>query len=105
MARLVMKFGGTSVGDLERIRNVADLIKARWDQGHEIAVVVSAMAGETNRLVALCHNASQLYDLREYDTVISTGEQVTVGILSIILQSILLVSGLFPVISSSKGFC
>lgn len=87
MARIVMKFGGTSVGDLDRIRNVATRIKREWDAGHEIAVVVSAMSGETNRLVDLCKQANPMHDLREYDTVVSTGEQVTVGLLSIILQS------------------
>ena len=87
MARIVMKFGGTSVGDIERIRNVAKRVKGQWDAGHEIALVVSAMSGETNRLVDLCRQACRLHDLREYDTVISTGEQVTVGLLSIILQS------------------
>ena len=87
MARIVMKFGGTSVGDIERIRNVAKRVKGQWDAGHEIALVVSAMSGETNRLVDLCRQACHLHDLREYDTVISTGEQVTVGLLSIILQS------------------
>ena len=87
MARIVMKFGGTSVGDIERIRNVAARVKREWEAGHEIAVVVSAMSGETNRLVELCKAANPMHDLREYDTVVSTGEQVTVGLLSIILQS------------------
>ena len=87
MARIVMKFGGTSVGDLGRIRAVARRIQAEWQGGHEIAVVVSAMAGETNRLVGLCREAHPMHDLREYDTVVSTGEQVTVGLLAIILQS------------------
>ena len=82
-----MKFGGTSVGDIDRIRHVAQRIKREWDAGHEIAVVVSAMSGETNRLVELCRAANPLHDLREYDTVVSTGEQVTVGLLAIILQS------------------
>ncbi len=87
MARIVMKFGGTSVGDIDRIRNVAERIKTEWERGNEIAVVVSAMSGETNRLVDLCRQAHPMHDLREYDTVVSTGEQVTVGLLSIILQS------------------
>ena len=87
MARIVMKFGGTSVGDLDRIRNVARRVKAAHDDGHEVAVVVSAMSGETNRLVGLVSDAAPLYDTREYDVVVSTGEQVTVGVLSVILQS------------------
>ena len=87
MARIVMKFGGTSVGDIDRIRNVATRVKKEWDAGHQIAVVVSAMSGETNRLVELCKAAHPMHDLREYDAVVSTGEQVTVGLLSIILQS------------------
>ena len=87
MARIVMKFGGTSVGDIDRIRSVARRVKAEWDDGNEVAVVVSAMSGETNRLVELCKEANPMHDLREYDTVVSTGEQVTVGLLAIILQS------------------
>lgn len=82
-----MKFGGTSVADLERIRNVARLVKGEADNGNEIAVVVSAMSGETNKLIDLCKQAAPLHDLREYDTVVTTGEQVTVGLLSIVLQS------------------
>ncbi|MEJ1995484.1 MAG: aspartate kinase [Limibacillus sp.] len=87
MARIVMKFGGTSVGTIERIRNVAHRVKREVEDGNEVAVVVSAMSGETNRLVGLCEEASSLYDLREYDVVVSSGEQVTVGLLSIVLQS------------------
>ena len=87
MARIVMKFGGTSVGSVERIRNVARRVKAEVEAGNEVAVVVSAMSGETNRLVGLCEEASSLYDLREYDVVVSSGEQVTVGLLSIVLQT------------------
>lgn len=81
-----MKFGGTSVADLDRIRNVARRVKAVHDEGNEVAVVVSAMSGVTNQLVAYCQDAAELYDVREYDTIVSTGEQVTVGLLSIILQ-------------------
>ncbi|WP_455373866.1 aspartate kinase [Limibacillus halophilus] len=87
MARIVMKFGGTSVANLERIRNVAARVKKEVEAGNEVAVIVSAMAGDTNRLVALCEEASPLYDLREYDVVVSSGEQVTIGLLSIVLQS------------------
>lgn len=86
MARLVMKFGGTSVADIERIRNVARHVKREVDAGHEVAVVVSAMAGTTNQLVAWTREAARLHDAREYDTVVATGEQVTVGLLAITLQ-------------------
>jgi aspartate kinase len=87
MGRLVMKFGGTSVADIERIRNVARHVKREVDAGHEVAVVVSAMAGTTNRLVDWCREASPLHDAREYDAVVASGEQVTAGLLAIILQS------------------
>jgi aspartate kinase len=86
MARLVMKFGGTSVADIERIRNVARHVKREWDAGNDVAVVVSAMAGTTNKLVAWCREASLLHDAREYDVVVSSGEQVTSGLLAIVLQ-------------------
>ncbi|MDJ0932543.1 aspartate kinase [Breoghania sp.] len=86
MARLVMKFGGTSVADLDRIRNVARRVKREVDAGNQVAVVVSAMAGETNELVALCREASKLHDAREYDTIVSSGEQVSAGLLAIVLQ-------------------
>lgn len=87
MARLVMKFGGTSVADLERIRNVAAHVKREIDAGHQVAVVVSAMAGQTNQLVNWTREAAKLHDAREYDAVVSTGEQVTAGLLSITLQN------------------
>lgn len=86
MARIVMKFGGTSVADLERIRNVARKVAAEVAAGNEVAVVVSAMAGVTNQLVGYAGSASRLYDLREYDAVVSSGENVTAGLLSIVLQ-------------------
>ncbi|ABI61498.1 aspartate kinase [Granulibacter bethesdensis] len=86
MARIVMKFGGTSVGDLDRIRNVARLVKREVDAGNEVSVVVSAMSGVTNQLVGYCQSLSPLHDAREYDTVVATGEQVTTGLLSIALQ-------------------
>jgi hypothetical protein len=86
MARLVMKFGGTSVGDVERIRNVARHVKREVEAGNEVAVVVSAMAGATNQLVAWCREASVLHDAREYDAVVASGEQVTSGLLAIVLQ-------------------
>lgn len=88
MARLVMKFGGTSVADIPRIRNVAAHVKREVDAGHEVAVVVSAMAGKTNELVAWCREVSPLHDAREYDTVVASGEQVTSGLLAIALQAI-----------------
>jgi len=88
MGRLVMKFGGTSVADIDRIRNVARHVKREVDAGHEIAVVVSAMAGETNKLVEWCRDASALHDAREYDAVVATGEQVTAGLLAIALEGI-----------------
>ena len=87
MARIVMKFGGTSVADIDRIRNVANHIKREVDCGHEIAVVVSAMSGKTNELVAWATEASPLHDAREYDAIVASGEQVTSGLLAIILQS------------------
>ncbi|MBY0332034.1 MAG: aspartate kinase [Acetobacteraceae bacterium] len=87
MTRIVMKFGGTSVGDLDRIRNVAARVKREVEAGNEVAVVVSAMAGATNQLVKWCQELSPLHDAREYDTVVATGEQVTIGLLAIALQA------------------
>jgi aspartate kinase len=81
-----MKFGGTSVANLERIRSVARHVKREIDAGHEIAVVVSAMAGATDQLVGWCREAAPLHDAREYDAVVSTGEQVTAGLLAITLE-------------------
>jgi aspartate kinase len=86
MPRLVMKFGGTSVATVERIRNVARHVKREVEAGYEVAVVVSAMAGKTNELVAWCKEASGLFDPREYDVVVASGEQVTSGLLAIVLQ-------------------
>src|ERR1700728_3550003 len=89
MARLVMKFGGTSVADIDRIRNVARHVKREVDAGHEVAVVVSAMAGTTDQLVRWCEAALKtrgIFDAREYDAVVATGEQVTAGLLAITLQ-------------------
>ncbi len=87
MARLVLKFGGTSVADVDRIRNVARHVKREVDAGHEVAVFVSAMSGKTNELVGWCREASPIHDAREYDTVVASGEQVTAGLLAIVLQS------------------
>ncbi|MFG3596590.1 aspartate kinase [Bradyrhizobium sp. RDI18] len=86
MGRLVMKFGGTSVANIDRIRNVARHVKREVDAGHNVAVVVSAMAGKTNELVGWCGDASPLHDAREYDAVVASGEQVTSGLLAIVLQ-------------------
>ena len=95
MARIVMKFGGTSVADLDRIHNVARHVKREVDAGNEVAVVVSAMSGKTNELVAWVQNmprvagsSAPFYDAREYDAVVASGEQVTAGLLAIALQSI-----------------
>ena len=88
MGRLVMKFGGTSVANIDRIRNVARHVKREVDAGHDIAVVVSAMSGKTNELVEWCRDASPMHDAREYDAVVASGEQVTAGLLAIALQAI-----------------
>ncbi len=91
MARLVMKFGGTSVADIDRIRNVARHVKREVQAGHEVAVVVSAMSGTTNQLVAWCEASlkeRRIFDAREYDAVVSSGEQVTAGLLAIALQDL-----------------
>ncbi len=87
MARIVMKFGGTSMAGTERIRRVANLVRRQQAAGHEVAVVVSAMAGETDRLVNFCREANPLYDPAEYDVVVATGEQVTAGLLALTLQA------------------
>ena len=86
--RLVMKFGGTSVADLDRIRNVAVRVKRETDAGNQVAVVASAMAGVTNQLVGWCQALSPLHDAREYDAVVATGEQVTSGLVAIALQEL-----------------
>jgi aspartate kinase len=86
MSRLVMKFGGTSVADLARIRNAAERVKREVDAGCEVAVVVSAMAGKTNELVGWVRETSRLYDAREYDAVVASGENVTAGLMALTLQ-------------------
>lgn len=88
MARLVMKFGGTSVGSVDRMKNVAAKVKREVEAGNQVAVVVSAMSGETNRLVDLCKQVDPVHDQREYDTVVAAGEQVTTGLVSMALQSV-----------------
>ena len=88
MPRIVQKYGGTSVADIERIRAVAGRVKAVVEAGNEVAVVVSAMAGSTNELVATAREMAALHDTREYDVVVSSGEQVTIGLLAMALQDI-----------------
>jgi aspartate kinase len=88
MARLVQKFGGTSVADLDRIGNAASRVKREVDAGHQVAVVVSAMAGATNQLVEWTRQVSRLHDAREYDVVVASGEQVTAGLMALSLQAL-----------------
>ena len=88
MARIVVKFGGTSVGDTDRIKNAALKVKAEVARGNEVAVVVSAMSGATNQLVKWVNDIAPLHDAREYDVVVATGEQVTIGLLALALQQI-----------------
>jgi len=88
MAKIVMKFGGTSVADLDRIRHVATLVKREVDRGNQVAVAVSAMAGETNKLVGWVRELSPLHDAREYDVVVAAGEQITAGLLAVALDKI-----------------
>ena len=88
MPRLVMKFGGTSVADLDRIRNAAAKVKREVERGYDVAVVVSAMAGTTNELVGWVRQTSLLYDAREYDAVVASGENVTAGLMALTLQEI-----------------
>ncbi|MFZ5605001.1 MAG: aspartate kinase [Pseudomonadota bacterium] len=86
MALIVQKYGGTSVGTVDRIKNVAKKVGRYRDEGHDVVVVVSAMSGETNRLIALANEISEQPPARELDVLVSTGEQVTIGLLSIALQ-------------------
>jgi len=88
MARIVQKFGGTSVADLDRIRNAACRVKREVDDGNEVAVVVSAMAGATNQLVEWTRQMDRLHDAREYDVVVASGEQVTAGLMALSLQAL-----------------
>jgi len=88
MARIVMKFGGTSVADLDRIRNAAVRVKAEYEKGNDVAVAVSAMAGETNRLIEFVTGITKLHDAREYDVVLSSGEQITSGLMALALQDV-----------------
>ena len=88
MPLLVMKFGGTSVADLARIENAAKKVQKEVERGYDVIVIVSAMSGETNRLVGYVEGTSKLYDAREYDAVVATGENVTAGLTAIALQAI-----------------
>ncbi len=88
MSKIVMKFGGTSVANIDRIRHVATLVKREVDRGNQVAVTVSAMAGETNKLVAWTRELSPMHDAREYDVVVASGEQVSAGLMAIALQAI-----------------
>ena len=86
MPRLVMKFGGTSVADVQRIRQRAAHVKREVEAGYEVAVVVSAMSGKTNELVGWCNEAGSQFDNPEYDAVVASGEQVTAGLLALVLN-------------------
>ncbi len=92
MALIVQKYGGTSVGDVERIKIVADRVRREVDSGNQVAVVLSAMSGITDRLVAYVNETNPDYDAREYDVVVSTGEQITSGLLALSLQQLGIVS-------------
>jgi len=86
MPLLVMKFGGTSVADLARIENAAKKVQAEVARGYQVIVIVSAMSGETNKLVGFVEGTSKLYDAREYDAIVSSGENVTAALLALRLQ-------------------
>ena len=86
MPLLVMKFGGTSVADLDRIRNAATKVRAEVDRGYDVIVIVSAMSGKTNELVGWVEQTGTFYDAREYDAVVSSGENVTAGLMALTLQ-------------------
>jgi aspartate kinase len=88
MAKIVMKFGGTSVADLDRLRHVAGLVKSEVERGHQVVVVVSAMAGETNKLAGWTRELSPLHDAREYDAIVAAGEQITAGLTAVALGAI-----------------
>src|SRR3954451_17283392 len=87
MPRIVMKFGGTWMAGIERIRSVAERVRREAEAGSQVLVVVSAMAGETDRLVQLCREAAPVHDPKEYDVVVASGEQVTAGLLAMTLQA------------------
>jgi aspartate kinase len=81
-----MKFGGTSVADLARIENAAKKVQAEVERGYDVIVIVSAMSGKTNEMVGWVESTSKLYDAREYDAVVSSGENVTAGLMAIVLS-------------------
>jgi aspartate kinase len=95
LPRIVMKFGGTSMAGIERIRHVAGRVRREVEAGSQVLVVVSAMAGETDRLVQLCREAAALHDPSEYDVVVASGEQVTAGLLAMTLQGMGLKARIF----------
>ena len=86
MPRLVMKFGGTSVANLDRIRNAAERVRLEVEKGYDVIVIVSAMSGKTNEMVGWVNETSPLYDAQEYDAVVSSGENVTAGLMALTLQ-------------------
>ena len=88
MGCVVQKFGGTSVGSVERIKHVAQRVARTWKEGHQVAVIVSAMAGETNRLIDLVHDVSPEPNVREYDVIVAAGEQVSIGLLAVALEDL-----------------
>ena len=88
MALIVQKYGGTSMGSIDRIKNVAKRVKRWHDNGHQVVVVVSAMSGETNRLIDLARQISAQPDPREYDQMVSTGEQVSISLLAMAIQDL-----------------
>ena len=97
MALYVQKYGGTSVGSVERIQGVADKVKSFRDNGHDVVVVVSAMSGETNRLIGLASEMQETPDPREMDVLVSTGEQVTIALLCMALRLAVVMRVLTPV--------
>ena len=88
MARIVQKFGGTSVADIEHIKNAAQLAKMEYDVGHQVVVVVSAMAGVTNQLVDYVNQIDNTFDPKEYDSIVSTGEQSNAGLMALAIKSL-----------------
>ena len=86
--KIVQKFGGTSVADISKIRSAATRVKSEVEKGNQVIVVVSAMAGVTNQLISYCQEFSSSHNMREYDVVVSAGEQITSGLMSIALQDL-----------------
>ena len=102
MALIVQKYGGTSVGTIERIQNVADRVGRFRDDGHDVVVVVSAMSGETNRLVQLANEVTSQPSQREMDVLVTTGEQVTIGLLAMALKVALVVGVVYLILNLLK---